>query len=291
MAYLPNVSVVVPVHNSEKTVERCILSLLELNYPKESLELLFVNNASTDRTSDILNQYGDEIHILYEGKRGPAAARNKGLLNARGDVIAFTDSDCVVDKDWLQNIISPLEDPLVGVVGGQILSKRPCNEIEEFGDYIHDHNKAINVYKPPYVITMNWSSRLSVLKEVSLFDESFMRCEDVDLAHRVSQSGYSLVFKPEAIIYHRNENTLGGLFREGFLHGFYSVQTLKRHRTFLKNFGHRRFDGRTYTAIVSSLIDYILGREPNHSFCCFTFDSGKKIGKIFGSVRFLYFEV
>jgi glycosyltransferase involved in cell wall biosynthesis len=291
MSELPNVSVIVPVYNAQETIRECISSLLELNYPKGNLELIFVNNASTDKTPEILKQYCNHIRILHEAKKGPGAARNTGVLNARGEVIAFTDSDCVVDRDWLLNLIPSLQDPCVGIVGGTILAKRPCNEIERFGEAIHDHDMAINLYKPPAVITMNWTSRLSVLKEVNLFDESFTRCEDVDLSYRILQSGYRFAFKPQAVIYHRNESTYSGLFREGFLHGLYAVQTIKKHRDFLSTFGHRKFNGGSYTAILSSLIHYLLGKESDPSMCYFVFNAGKKIGKMVGSIRFRHLDL
>jgi glycosyltransferase involved in cell wall biosynthesis len=288
---LPKVSVIVPVYNAEKTLAECINSLLELNYPKDNLELIFINNASTDRTKNVLDRYSKEIITLYERKRGPAAARNKGLLNAMGDVVAFVDADCVVDKDWLKNIVLPLQDKSVGIVGGKILSKRPCNKIEEFGEEVHDHNKAINEYKPPYVITMNWSSRLSILKEVGLFDESFRRCEDVDLSYRIFQTGYKVVYKSEAVVCHRNEKTLLGLFREGYLHGFGSIRVLRTHKDFLKSFGHHRFKLNSYKEILSSLINFVRGQNQNYSICYSVFNLGKKVGKFFGSIRFFYLDL
>ncbi|HSP87922.1 MAG TPA: glycosyltransferase family A protein, partial [Ignavibacteriaceae bacterium] len=98
--YFPKVSVIVPVYNAEKSLKECINSILEIDYPKEKIELILINNASTDRTEYILNEFKDKIKIFYEQKRGPAAARNRGLLNASGEVIAFSDSDCVVERDW-----------------------------------------------------------------------------------------------------------------------------------------------------------------------------------------------
>ena len=290
MPELPNVSVVVPVFNAQETIKECIQSLLDLNYPKANLELIFVDNASTDRTPEMLRQYSNDIRILHEGKKGPAAARNKGLWNARADIIAFTDSDCIVDRDWLLNLIPALKNPAVGIVGGAILAKRPCNEIERFGEIIHDHDSAINTFKPPAVITMNWMSRLSVLKEVKFFDECFIRCEDVDLSYRILQSGYTLAFQPQALVYHRNESTYSGLFREGFLHGLYAVQTIKKHRDYLSAFGHLRFNGSSYTTIVASLFHYLLTKDTRAS-CSFVFNSGKKTGKIFGSIRFRYLDL
>jgi GT2 family glycosyltransferase len=134
-------------------------------------------------------------------------------VSARGEVVAFTDADCVVEPGWLASLVAPLSDESIGIVGGKILAKRPCNPIEEFGERIHDHELAINVYEPPHVITMNWASRVSVLRE-NLFDEKFLRSQDVDLSYRILQQGYEFVFTPAAVVYHRNEKTFSGLKRQ-----------------------------------------------------------------------------
>lgn len=292
MAYSPHVTVIIPVYNAESSIDECIRSLLMLDYKEAKLEFIFVDNASTDQTAAILKSYAGDarVRILKENKRGPAAARNKGLLHARNDIVAFTDSDCVVEKDWLTEIVSPLADERVGIVGGKILATPEANEIEKFGEEIHDHDKAINLYEPPYAITMNWSSRLSVLQEADLFDENLIRCEDVDLSQRILQSGYKLVFSEKAIIYHRNESTLKGLFREGFAHGFYSVQVLKKHRALIKTLGQSRFHIQAYFSLLESLSDYLQRKNPR-SICYFAFNVGKKIGKILGSVRFFYVDL
>lgn len=288
---LPNVSVIVPVYNAQNSIKECVDSILSLDYPNEKLEFIFVNNSSTDNTQGLLEEYNGRIRILYERKKGPAAARNKGILNSTGEIIAFTDSDCTVDKNWLKNIVNPLRDERIGIVGGKILSKRPCNKIEEFGELIHDHYRAINVYKPPYAITMNWASRRSVLMDVGLFDESFTRCEDVDLSHKIMQADYRLLYEPDAIIYHSNEKTISGLFIEGLKHGFWSIKAHKKWNDLISRIGHRRFNFETYKDLVKSLFNYIAGKDRHHNMCNFFFNLGKKIGKIAGSFRFLYVEL
>lgn len=291
MAYLPSVSVVVPVYNAQGTIEECINSLLNLDYPKDKIELVFVNNASTDETLGILRRYSPRIKFYYEGKKGAAAARNKGILNTSAEVIAFTDSDCKVDKNWLKNIVSPLQDVGIGAVGGRILSKRPCNKIEKFGEKIHDHEKAINEFKPPYVITMNWASRRSVLMDAGLFDERFIRGQDVDLARKINRAGYRFFYQPEAVIYHSNERTFSGLFSEGYLHGFWSVKHSKEWNDFVGQSSRRRFNIETYKDIIKSLIDYLKGQDRDNNICYFVFNAGKKTGKLFGSIRFLYISL
>ena len=115
-------------------------------------------------------------------------------------------------------------------MGGTILAADPTNAIERYEERIHDHRQAIEVFKPPYAITMNWASRRAVLEELGGFDERFLRGQDVDLSYRILQSGRTLAFAPDAIVRHHNERTLGGLAREGFTHGFHGVQADKRPR-------------------------------------------------------------
>lgn len=269
---MPRVSVIVPVYNGERTIGECVESIFALSFPRDGFELLLIDNASTDGTSKILDRYNDRAVILHEAKRGPAAARNCGLRKAAGDIVAFTDADCVVDRDWLVRITAPLNDPAVGIVGGTIRAIKPCNSVEEFGERIHDHQLAIEYYSPPYAITMNWASRRSVLEEVGLFDEELLRCEDCDLAYRVVAAGYRIIHEPAAVVYHRNERSLGGLIAEGYAHGYHSIPLLKKHEEFVRTFA----SASPATSRPSSA-DYAL--------CWRVFNLGKATGKAVASLR------
>jgi cellulose synthase/poly-beta-1,6-N-acetylglucosamine synthase-like glycosyltransferase len=291
MVDLPTVSIIVPAYNAESTIAECIAPLLALDYPGRLRELLVVNNASTDATGQVLKQFGSEIVSLSEVKRGPSAARNRGLRAARREVVAFTDADCVVDRGWLRSIVLPLRDQRVGVVGGRTLARRPCNEIEAYGERIHDQGRSINEFTPPYVSTANWSSRLSLLKDVGLFDEALTRGEDVDLSWRILQLGYRLVYEPDAVIYHRHERSLPGLFQEGYLHGYHAPRIHKKHRALLGRFGIRRWRAGGHLVVLRSVVDYIMGRDPTRSICHAMFNLGKRIGKLVGSVRWGYPEL
>lgn len=291
MAETLKVSLVVPVYNGEATIDACIQSLLALDYPADHRELIFVDNASTDRTAELLRLYSDKVRLSFEARKGPAAARNNGLRKARHEIVAMTDADCTVDSGWLRHLTEPLRDPSIGLVGGTILSKRPGNAIELFGEKIHDHRSAIEVWQPPYVITMNWASRRSVLRQVDFFDEQFMRCEDVDLAYRAFEQGVKFGFASKAIVYHQNENSLVDLSREGYLHGYYSVQAIKKHKALLAHFGHRRFHASSYRALWASLKETLAGSQHGDARYDLVFNAGKKIGKLCGSVRFRYLDL
>ena len=288
---LPRVSIVVPVLDGEDTIDACLRSLLALDYPEDRREILVVDNGSRDATAAIVARYADRIRALAQPTRGPAAARNRGLAEAGGEVVAFTDADCVVDTQWLRALVAPLDDGGVTIVGGRILARRPCNAIERFGEEIHDHERAITVYAPPYAITMSWASPASRLAAAGGFDEGLRRGEDVDLAYRLVQAGHKIVFAPDAVVYHANERSFAGLFREGFRHGVYSVAVLRKHRAFVTEHGHRRFMRASYTALAARWWRSRRAADRDRELPPAVFDSGKKLGKIVGSLRFRSLEL
>ena len=288
---LPSVSIVVPVRDGAETIDACLRSLLALDYPEDGHEIMVVDNGSRDATSAILARHAGRIRVLAEATRGPAAARNRGLAEARGDVVAFTDADCVVDRQWLRHLVAPLDDGGVTIVGGRILARRPCNAIERFGVDIHDHERAINVYAPPYAITMNWASPRLRLAAAGGFDEGLRRGEDVDLAYRLVQAGHKIVFAPDAVVYHVNERSFAGLFREGFRHGVYSVAVLRKHRAFVTEHGHRRFMRASDTALAARWWRSRRAADRDRELPPAVFDAGKKLGKMVGSIRFRSLEL
>lgn len=284
----PSVSVIVPVRNGAATIAACVESLLGLDYPKHKSEVIVVDNGSTDRTGALLAGYDGEIRIVSEHRRGAAAARNRGLRAAGGEVIAFTDADCEVDAGWLRNIVAPLCDERVGIAGGKILARRPCNRIEAFGEFIHDHDRAINVYKPPYADTANWSSRVAVLRSVGQFDERFLRGQDSELAYRILQAGYRISYVSEAVVYHRNESTFAGLFLEGYIHGLWSVRLTKKHEAFVNAVGRRGSPVRRFFRLLGHLGQALLGPDRHTSTCHAVFGAGKEVGKLWGSAKWRY---
>ena len=95
-------SVIVPFLNEEKLIERCLNSLLLQEFDKQDYELIFIDNGSSDRSADIVRRY--PVTLLHEPRRDPYLARNRGIEMARGQFLAFTDSDCIIDHRWLANL-------------------------------------------------------------------------------------------------------------------------------------------------------------------------------------------
>ena len=115
---LPRVSVVIPVLNGEDMIRECLGSLLRLDYPVARREILIVDNGSTDRTAEIIREF--PVRYLREEERGPSKARNLGIVKSQGDIVAFTDVDCVPTRGWLQELVRGFQSAEVGGVAGEI---------------------------------------------------------------------------------------------------------------------------------------------------------------------------
>jgi GT2 family glycosyltransferase len=253
------------------------------------LELIVVDNGSRDGTRAILERYGARLRVLEEPVRGAGAARNRGICEAAHPLVAFTDADCRVAAAWLRHLVVPLEDETVGVAGGRILANDRDHPIERFDESIHDHERAMNHFQPPYAITMSWMSRTSVLREQGGFDPSFLRGQDSELAYRLGFAGYRLVYVPESIVYHHNRSTRHALMHEGFQSGFWAVAASRKHHAALRALGSRRFSLSTYRALLRSLLGAAGGRaEDGYSFL---FQLGRKLGLAAGSIRFGHFRL
>jgi glycosyltransferase involved in cell wall biosynthesis len=114
---MQKISVIVPFYNAEKYLHQCMAALLAQQYPPEDYEVIMVDNNSTDRSLSIARQF-PRAKVLGEKKQGAYAARNRGLAEAAGALIAFTDADCIPDKDWLGNIAATMQVPQAHLVLG-----------------------------------------------------------------------------------------------------------------------------------------------------------------------------
>ncbi len=214
----PLVSIIIPAYNSEKTMGKCLDSLLKLDYP--DYEIIIIDDGSTDSTPEILKQY-PKVKTITTQNSGPSKARNTGIWEARGDFIAFTDADCIVDHNWIKELFKGFKSDRVAGVGGD--QKSPEDECE-FGRDVQGFMKAIGFVSDylktgdaPETVKHNPSCnvmyRKEVLKEAGLFDEQLWPGEDVDLDFKIRRMGYSLYYNPNAIVYHYRPKTRASFAR------------------------------------------------------------------------------
>lgn len=125
------VSIIVPVYNNESQIENWIESVLSLNYPSSKVEIIVVDNNSKEDTYRTIQKIA--VTSLIEHRvQSSYAARNEGIKRSRGGIIAFTDSDCSADKDWILKAVGCFQDENIGCVAGRIEGFSPSNYIEEY---------------------------------------------------------------------------------------------------------------------------------------------------------------
>ena len=204
------VSIVVPMYNSERTIEQCIVSLINQNYPKKRYEIIIVDDHSTDNSAKIVSKFKNvQLIRQAKGKKGPAAARNLGIKHAKGEFIASTDSDCVVPKDWLGKFVFHLANhPEIDALGGSLIACASNNFICKCEGMLSDcaGHKAL-------IATPNAIFRKKAIIDAGLFKENFTSGEDPDLIWRMEEKGCKISFLSELPVVHH-------YYRASFKHFF-----------------------------------------------------------------------
>jgi glycosyltransferase involved in cell wall biosynthesis len=201
------------VYNGEATIRTCVEALLGLDYPSDRFEVIIVDNKSTDGTRRILDGYA--VTVLQEAAvQSSYAARNLGVGQARGDVIAFTDADCVPERGWLRAIIAAIEPADVGGVAGAIEAFRADSPVERY--QAQRAIRADRAYKHkvlPFAQTANAAYKREVFEKIGLFDPTLIYGGDLDFSWRMqSVGGLRLVYEALAFVWHRHRTTYKGLF-------------------------------------------------------------------------------
>ncbi|MGH2992612.1 MAG: glycosyltransferase, partial [Solirubrobacterales bacterium] len=218
---LPFVSVIVPVLNGERSLPGLLAALLGDDYPPARREILVVDNASTDATPDILR--GAPVTYLHEGWRGAARARNRGIAASQGEIVAFTDVDCLPATGWLRAVVAGFRDEGVGGVAGEILPFPPKTAAERYAARIRHLSPQRYLRRPifPFAVTANLAFRREVFDTVGLFDpESPRGGESTDFCTRfLRETGLRLALAREAVVLHRHRTTGATFLRQQWSYG------------------------------------------------------------------------
>ena len=236
MQDLPFVSIIVPVYNGEKIIGECIESLLNQTYPKDKYEISIIDNNSKDRTPDIIKKY--PVRYLLENKiQSSYAARNKGVKQSSGDIIAFTDADCIATPEWLQEGIKGFSKEIIGCVAGGIEGYAPSNYIEEFLIKRGCFSNAQTLRDPwflPFAPTANVFYKKDVFNKIGLFEERWRSGGDADLAWRMQlETNFKMQVIPEASVYHKHRSTLRSFFNQRRTWGYGSILLYKKYKKML----------------------------------------------------------
>jgi glycosyltransferase involved in cell wall biosynthesis len=205
---LQTVSVVVPTRNRAPWLGYLFDSLSRQAYPSRLVEIVIVDNSSTDNTEEVVRQWSEvlpfEIRFVRKQNKGPASSRNYGVVHSTGEILAFTDSDCMPDPRWLLNGVGALGSG-IGLVTGPIYPRRTDDTHFFFNAQLAPVLRDTGVYRTANLIVPRY-----VFDQVHGFDEGYALArggallggEDTDLGWRIKRRGYVADFRPDVIVIH-----------------------------------------------------------------------------------------
>jgi cellulose synthase/poly-beta-1,6-N-acetylglucosamine synthase-like glycosyltransferase len=239
---LPTVSLIVPARNEEKVIRNCIKSLLNLDYPKDKLEIIVSIDGSTDKTLDICKEYEHEIKVLESNpKKCKAEALNEVLPIAKGEIIGIYDADCIVDKNCLKEIVKHFSDKRIGGVSGNLKSYNKEESLvagalaleTSFISFIEYFLNSLGANS--HFFGKNMFIRKNVLEKIGYFDtETFL--EDVEMSIKIKEYKYKTVFEPKAIAWNEEPSSFKTFLKQRIRWGRGSIRMLKYKRRHGKKF-------------------------------------------------------
>lgn len=244
--FLPQVSVIIPIYNGQEDLPDLIKCLKCQTYPKEKVEYLLINNNSNDKTSTLLEEaiiesqkIGLNLKALNENNiQSSYAARNQGIRQATGEILAFTDADCRPLNHWVEELVKPFIDEKIGIVVGEIEALPGNSFLEKYAERNSVLSQKFLLEHPffPYGQTANLGIRRIIFTKIGLFRPYLTTGGDADICWRIQQqTDYQLTFAPTAIIRHRHRSNFKELKSQWqrygrsnfYLHELYGVDLMR----------------------------------------------------------------
>ncbi len=221
------ITVYIPCHNAEKFLAGCVNALL--GQALKPAEILVVNDGSTDRTREVAA--GLPVRLIdLDGHPGLAAARNAAVSEARNDLVASLDVDCLADPAWLERLYSALEETGAAGAGGRLIEGfqtsladkwRAAHMRQDWGD--------ARLLNPPFLFGCNTLFRKTAIEDVGRYDTRFRtNGEDLDLSHRLLAKGHALVYEPSGMVTHLKRDGMLSVLQADWRWGYRSLgETMK----------------------------------------------------------------
>lgn len=232
---LPAVSIVIPTYLRPLQLRNCLTAISTLRYDKSNFEVIVVDDGGEQDLMPLITTFSDlNVSLVRQSNQGPATARNVGVSCAQGEIVAFTDDDCLPDENWLHAMVSALEDNHQRVVGGRIenrLSDNLCSQASQsITEYLYDFY-ALNHTEMRFFTTNNLACFIDGFRESGGFCTQFFSnaSEDRDFCNRWLLAKKELYYAPEAVVEHAHELSVLSFWRQhlNYGHGAYTFHKLR----------------------------------------------------------------
>ena len=259
----PMISVLVCAYNAQSTMEGCLASFLQVSYP--NFEVIVVNDGSQDTTGEISDRYARQyphiFRVINQPNLGLSVARNTGMHAAKGEIIAYTDSDCCVDPHWLHYMALAFRDGRFAAVGGPNLAPAEDNRVAAC--------VSVSPGAPTHVLVTdeiaehipgcNMAFRRDAMLAIDGFDATYRAAgDDVDFCWRIEKAGGKIGFCAPMFVWHHRRNTVKAYLKQQMGYGRAEALLAPKHPERFNVLGNSRWSGRIYGDISS----YILGARP-----------------------------
>jgi len=224
------VSIIIPTYNEEKCLPECLDSIFDLDYSKEDIEVIVVDNGSTDGTREIAKSCGAEV--LRDDSMNVSGLRNLGASQAKGDILAFVDADCIVSKDWLKNASKYSDDITVAAWGAPPAIPKESTWVQKTWYLVRQKEEVVQ--NVDWLESMNLFVRKDQFLAMGGFNEALITCEDVDFSYRISRYGQIVSDKRIEVIHLGEASTLQEFVRKEVWRGRSNLRGIFSHGLSLK---------------------------------------------------------
>lgn len=285
------VSVIICVFDDDR-VRRCVKSLTNQLVDKCLYEIIVVENGANRKFKDIKKISKDtNIEYFYISDKNRSKARSVGLLKSKGDIVAFTDSDCLADKNWVSQIIKFFDDQInrdIAGTGGIIKRYKPTTITEKRGKNLAWGQKKLQylqICELPYVVFANAAFRKKIILQTSGFDFDLLSGNDVDICWKIGLLGYKLKLNQNAVVYHHNRDNVKKYFKVYFRYAMYQALLFKKY----KDTFNKKWMINTYPFILIKKVfrNVFNNKKINTRDCLDIIEAvGVLSGQIYGSIKF-----
>ena len=222
----PFFSIIIPTYNRKVQLAVCLQALTLLDYPRDRLEVIVVDDGSETRPEDVVASFRKQLDItlLTQLNAGPATARNAGAAQAKGDFLAFTDDDCAPAPTWLQTLAARFAKTPDCAIGGQTLNSLPNNPHSTASqmliNYLYTYYNIVPE-QARFLTSNNLALSTERFRAIGGFDITFplAAAEDREFCGRWLYYGYRIIYAPEVVVYHTHALTFRTFWRQHFNYG------------------------------------------------------------------------
>jgi len=220
----PFFSIVIPTYQRPLQLAACLQALAKLDYPRERFEVIVVDDGSPMSLEIAVAPFRSQFNltVIKQANAGPAAARNNGAKQAKGDYLAFTDDDCAPAPDWLQILATVFKENPDCLAGGRIINRLTDNLFSTTSqlivDIVYRHYNA-NPQQARFFASNNMAIPAPRFHELGGFNTNFRTSEDRELCDRWRHRGWRMIYAENAVIHHAHPLTLRKFCRQHYAYG------------------------------------------------------------------------